>query len=374
MKILALWTDWGGDEYRRITKEYGGLGYYRIVKPFRTLQAKYPEYDVDIIGPEFGEWSVGKTLEELYTEIFSTYDLVYLKQVDNPIAASALLASAEYFGKKVIFDIDDNHLAVRKGTTAYEQYKPGQPERYFVAAGLSLASGMVVSTQPLIDTYSPIQKSIDLFPNCNDVEDWKFEKKQFRDGKVRIGYMGSVTHNADFELASEPLKRVLQKYPNAELHLLGLMTKETFREFQKRFRSVRGRVVLHFGTPSWKGYPELLANMGFDIGIAPLIDDEFNRGKSHIKWMEYSMYKIPVVASDVYPYSEEISGVKTIQHGQTGYLAKTTEEWVKYLSLLIEKPELREDIGSKAYSYIKDHWQWNQHIEKFKAIIDKYAV
>jgi glycosyltransferase involved in cell wall biosynthesis len=85
--------------------------------------------------------------------------------------------------------------------------------------------------------------------------------------------------------------------------------------------------------------------VSFDIAIAPLKNIEFNKAKSDLKYLEYAMAGLPVVASDIEAYN------KTIIHGQNGFLAKSEEEWFKYLSLLIEDYKLREKIGRAARAY-----------------------
>lgn len=362
----------GGVEVPQGNQRIRRSGYYRIVKPFEALHRLYPEYEVDVVGADFLT-RFGETTEEIFRTIFETYDIVVCKHVDNPVAASALLAVGQHYKKPVVFDLDDCHLYVKPGTPAWDAYAPGKPKRAFVSTALSLASGLIVSTHPLKDAYKGLNKKIDVIPNGNDVSDWNYYRVRKNDGKVRIGYMGSVTHNADFDLVTEALKEVLRKYPDAELELLGLMHKTTFQAAKKKFRAMKGRVTLHFGTPSWKGYPELLGNMGWDIGIAPLVDDPFNKCKSHIKWMEYAMYQIPTVASKVYPYAEPIDGVKTIEHGKTGFLCATKEEWVDALSQLVESAELRQQIGEAAYNHVKENWQFERMAHQLKKVLDKHV-
>ena len=366
-RIAAIYTEWNTNEYRSATNSYGGIGYYRIVKPAEQLRRL--GYEVDVLGKEISEWG---NMMEAFSRLFISYDIIYIKQVDDPYTASNLLALAEHYGKKVIVDLDDNYLDVRDDNPAFKYYKPGSKERYALGAFISLADGLVTSTAPLKDTYAHLNKSIDVLPNCNDLSDWGENQKK-NDGKIRIGYAGSITHNADLELVWEAIKEVLQKYPNVEFELLGAVPKKDWNDIKKRFRSVKGKISFHLGTPSWEGYPELLASMGWDIGIAPLIDDKFNRAKSHIKWMEYSSLKIPTVASKTYPYCEEIQGTKTIEHEKTGYLCETKEDWVKYLSELVESEAKRQEIGDNAHNFIKNNWQYSQHATKWDEVIKKYT-
>ena len=116
---------------------------------------------------------------------------------------------------------------------------------------------------------------------------------------------------------------------------------------------------MHFGTNGYKEFPEFLASLGMDILIAPLIDDEFNRSKSNIKWMEGAMCEVPMVCSDVEPYS------RSITHGKDGFLAKTTKEWITYLEYLIGSPQLREKIGKEARKTVLREYSTEKHLHKY---------
>jgi len=76
-----------------------------------------------------------------------------------------------------------------------------------------------------------------------------------------------------------------------------------------------------------------------DIGIMPLPDDEWSKGKCGLKGLQYMALGIPTVMSPV--------GVnkKIIYDGENGLLASGTNEWVDKLSILIDSKELRETIG-----------------------------
>ena len=86
-------------------------------------------------------------------------------------------------------------------------------------------------------------------------------------------------------------------------------------------------------------YPTKLKSFGFDIGVAPLCDNIFNRCKSANRYLEYSMLSVPTVAVDIGGQFSEI-----IKDGQTGYLAKTEQDWIDKLSLLIENKEKRIEL------------------------------
>jgi glycosyltransferase involved in cell wall biosynthesis len=77
-----------------------------------------------------------------------------------------------------------------------------------------------------------------------------------------------------------------------------------------------------------------------DIGISWLPEDEWSRGKCGLKVLQFMAAGLPVVANPV--------GVQTemIEHGETGYLATTPEQWVEAIGRLAGDPALRQRMGA----------------------------
>ncbi len=89
----------------------------------------------------------------------------------------------------------------------------------------------------------------------------------------------------------------------------------------------------------WSEQIELETLHQFDIGIMPLVDSLFERGKCGFKLIQYMACGLPVVASPV-GVNESI-----VVHNVTGYLARTNDEWIKFLSLLCNDSSLRHKMG-----------------------------
>lgn len=91
---------------------------------------------------------------------------------------------------------------------------------------------------------------------------------------------------------------------------------------------------------SWSKGTEILDLLQFDVGVMPLTDDAWAKGKCGFKALQYMALGIPTVASP----SRVNKGI--IQDGISGYLCHTSQEWFDQLSLLIEDEEKRKRIGA----------------------------
>ena len=89
----------------------------------------------------------------------------------------------------------------------------------------------------------------------------------------------------------------------------------------------------------WAEATEVDSISSCDIGIMPLVDEPFERGKCGYKLIQYMACGLPVVASPV--------GVnrQIVEHGVNGFLAETPEQWEQALRTLLANPELRQRMG-----------------------------
>ncbi len=100
----------------------------------------------------------------------------------------------------------------------------------------------------------------------------------------------------------------------------------------------------------WSLLTEVDALRTVDIGLMPLADDEFTRGKCSFKALQYMSLCIPPVVSPVGMNCE------VIQHGENGFCAETIQDWINILSLLVRHRELRTKIGEKARKTVEQRY------------------
>lgn len=382
IKILKIMSDWSSSPERERLNSWGGYGYYRTIKIAEQLE---PEYEVNVWNREFKDKSkeLG-TAEAFYKYIFETYDIVWLHQTDNDLTFAWLRSMATHFKKKLVMDCDDLFLEVDKGNPALKKlgrHKLNRDnKRAMLATNMSFCDALTVSTVPLkkkLQAHIKATQNVDIpifvVPNCNDIADWNYKKVEEKG--VVIGYAGGLSHNDDLDMVLPAIKTIMEKYPDVRFQMMGQMDIAKAKKiFGKWKQSLRNRILLMNATKTQPEYPAYLAEQPWNIGIAPLIPSPFNESKSHIKWMEYSSYKIPVVASRVYPYYKDIFGVPTIEHEETGLLCDTTEDWINNLSRLIESEDLRKKLGENAYNAVIKNWQYKDWKNRIIEVVDAICV
>ncbi|HXH52820.1 MAG TPA: glycosyltransferase family 4 protein [Sphingomicrobium sp.] len=100
----------------------------------------------------------------------------------------------------------------------------------------------------------------------------------------------------------------------------------------------------------WSEESEVATISSCDIGIMPLADGPFERGKCGYKLIQYMACGLPVVASPVG------SNREIVEHGVTGFLADTEDEWREALMALANDPALRACMGAKGRKRVEEHY------------------
>jgi len=114
----------------------------------------------------------------------------------------------------------------------------------------------------------------------------------------------------------------------------------------------------------WREDEEIAAVQSFDIGVMPLRDDPWSRGKCGFKLIEYMACGVPVVASPV--------GVNAqiVEHGRNGFLSATPDEWVANLRRLVDDAALRRQMGERAREAAVADWslqRWAPEVVRLMA-------
>ena len=128
------------------------------------------------------------------------------------------------------------------------------------------------------------------------------------------------------------------------------LLEDVFLELNKRI-NFKLRIIsnFHYDLPGidlevieWTKKNEVKDLQGIDIGVYPLVQDDWVLGKSGLKAIQYMAFGLPTVATN-FGTTPTI-----IKHMMNGWLVKTEEEWILALEELIKNPKLRQNLGEAA--------------------------
>jgi len=159
-----------------------------------------------------------------------------------------------------------------------------------------------------------------------------------RQGPLRILFMGTMTHDADFAIVEGALARLKSVFAeHVSIELLGVSSRGDLPSWVNRVG-----MPVH-ASSSYPGFVNWISQQHWDIGIAPLADTPFNRCKSAIKALDYAAIGLPVLASDRAVYRGSLAD------GAGGMLLPDDEAaWFVALSRLVRDAGLRRRLSEGA--------------------------
>jgi glycosyltransferase involved in cell wall biosynthesis len=316
--------------------------HYRAYQPMKYVTKEYP-LNIDCIN-RFAfclTWETEtKSNQRFLFDIYEKYKAMVIQRSTEQ-GALDFMQCAQKYGKKVIYEIDDNYLKI---PIYNPNYKLFQPVLKTFNEFVSQADMITVTTEPLRHELLKFNKNIKVIPNALDFEQFDaFIKQEYQKPDLVIGWTGTATHYQDLKECEAAVEYIVNKYSNVKLFYGGdNQITEMFKNVSKEKKIVKPWQPIAF-------YPEMLNII--DIGICPLEDHAFNYSKSNLKYIELAAEGTPVIASKVYPYE------KTITHGVNGLITKNRfRDWVKYLELLINDWKLREKLGRAARQLVYDKY------------------
>lgn len=282
------------------------------------------------------------------------------------LTSHAMVENCKAQGAKVIYEADDVVL------DAYGRERKNlmHVDKNFRSSAIETirkADALTVATPAMKKNYEQYTDApIYVLPILMDYDIYgepaAYEMPKRNTDEIRIGWFGGKGHFEDLKMVLPALKEVIKRDKRVKFVYCGYggMESDSLAMFQHWGEDVlkeipRERREFVPGVPE-DFWPQKHRFMDLDIGIAPLIDDYFNRAKCVTKWYEYSALGIPTVASPT------IYG-KVIEHGKTGLIANDTKEWTNHLLALVQDENLRKKIGTAAAEEveqnhnIEDRWQ-----------------
>ena len=160
----------------------------------------------------------------------------------------------------------------------------------------------------------------------------------------------------------DPLNFVGQRYKIKFILIGALGQREIYKEFGK-LRNMKVKIIDSIVWSNPVAIPSALAH--FDIGLYPLLDNNYNRYKCGFKALEYMAMNIPVVAS---PVSENKF---IIEDGRDGFLVNNQKEWTEKLDYLLGNRLARRKMGIAGREKVEKHYSTQICAAKLREILKK---
>ena len=393
-----------------------GSGKYRCIDPHVILQNNYSEeYFVEI----------NQNIDFNDTNYLKKFNIFFFNRVPggNYQQAEEIFAKIKSLGGKIVLDLDD-YWRLDKSHGMYLQAKEGGYSRTIINLVKS-ADMVTVTTEILRDEVFKHNKNCFVLPNAINPKEQQFIPKPTESDRLRFGWLGGSSHIKDIELIKDIAQTTAKRKDEIQFVLCGfdkrgkvkMLNQETkkwmerdmqplettwfmyevfitnnfrllegdteylshlmkfdpevkFDDLNKPYRRIWTKNINNYA----KGYNE------FDVALAPLLDNEFNKYKSQLKIIEAGFHKKPIIAQNYGPYTIDlISAVNkggTINSDGNSLLVETSKnhkQWGKHVKMLMDNPNMVTDLGEKLYETVKDRYDIN-NVTKYRDELYKSLV
>jgi len=258
-------------------------------------------------------------------KISDDYDAVLLhKKCLNIIDSNILRKHA----KKIIYDFDDAIM-----------YKAAKPDakysshmRLFKRA-VKMADKVIAGNNYLAEHAIKFNSNVEIIPTGLVVDDYRVEAEKPDDGKIRLVWIGSRATLRYLKQIKSALEEIGSRFDNVILRIIC----NDFIELDN----------MQVEPIQWSLSRQAHDLRECDIGLAPLDDNRFTRGKCGYKILQYYAAGLSVVASPVGVNSDYIL------EPDAGLLAKDTNQWIENIGQLISDTKMRKTKTQNSLSFIK---------------------
>lgn len=256
------------------------------------------------------------------------YDIIFLQRV---ILFENIIKSIKRKGVKIVFDFDDAiFLESPKDTDMIVR------NASMVIAGSHFNYEYAIKSNP----------NTKLIPSSVPIEHFQINKViKHNDGdrsEICIGWIGGAATMKYLDLLFQPLRELAAEGYNISLLIAGSWN------YRDNLKGVSGLKIKEIPFYPSEDLPELVEKI--DIGVMPLVDTSWEKGKCAMKALIYMAGGKPVVSS---PVGEILT---IIRDGENGLFAKSPDEWKQKLKFLIENPAKRHEFGEKGRATVEERF------------------
>ena len=281
------------------------------------------------------------------------YDLVLIQK---DVLPSAYLLILRIMGKKLIFDLDDalfeKHPTISPSLFSLDRLFFELRKRSLNRV-LSQAAAVIVTAPYLARYVKKLNPQVHIITGPIDCASAGPVEVPAHSGVV-VGWIGSPVTTRFVRDILGALREVQQRHEEVSFDMVGAS------EFCADGLDLRFL--------EWSDEEEAVLLSRFDIGIMPLSSDNWSKGKGGLKILQYFAMGIPVVCSPVGINAELVTD------GETGFLARDSDEWVEKLSILVRDEELRRRMGEAGRRIVRTRYDLKNAVDRMEAIVREVVV
>ena len=244
-------------------------------------------------------------------------------------------------GKKRVFDVDDA-IWLPYGSD-------------FSAEIAKQCEGVIAGNRFLSEYYESLGARVWLVPTSVDTDLWRPANKEIRD-RWTIGWTGTWANLKFLYAIEEPLADFLAQHQDSRL-LVVCDREPVFKKLPDR--------NFHFARWSSKNEVRLVQQM--DVGLMPLEDSQWARGKCGFKMLSYMAVGLPVIVSPV-GVNQEI-----LTHNELGFAANSADDWYQALECLYKDRSSGARMGSAGRKVVDEFYSVKTNVPKLAAIFHEVA-
>ncbi|MCX6348912.1 MAG: glycosyltransferase family 4 protein [Candidatus Aureabacteria bacterium] len=245
--------------------------------------------------------------------------------------------------RRLIYDFDD-------AVMFRDSNSPRRTSRVRLSSFRRMAGGsdLVIAGNEYLAAFArPLNARVHVLPTPVDLS--RFPDRPAPGAGTTAGWMGTKSNFIYLGLAEEALRRLTRSRPGF-----------VFAAISDEAVEMPGIAVVR---KEWSLEDEVNDLRKFDVGIMPLFDDEWAKGKCALKILQYFAAFLPVVCSPVGTNREVVS------EGVNGFFARDPRKWEEKIKILLDSPETREKMGRAGRRLVEEKYALSVVAPRFAVLL-----
>jgi len=276
-------------------------------------------------------------------------DVAVLHQIKLSALEARLFAA---FTRRRVFDVDDA-IYVRKPRRLGEAPDESPWRKKKFAATCRWVDEVAAGNDVLAGVARASARTVTVLPTSIDTAAYRATTATAADPPT-VAWIGSPENLIYLEMIRPALARLTVRYPTLKMRVIC----SQFPHWPE----------INVDSIVWSSASEARSLAAAHIGVMPLTDDAWSRGKCAFKLLQYMAARLRCVASPVGANTEAVID------GVNGFHARSVDDWERNLRSLIESPELRARFGANGRTHVEARYSMRRYQERYLELLRRLAA